>query len=59
MDLIVLVLVVAAIGFVVWLVTTRIPMPPAWASTIQVAALILVVLWIVSRFVALPNILTR
>ena len=59
MDLIVLVVVAAAIGFVVWLVTTRVPMPPAWASTIQVAALLLVILWLVSRFVAMPNILPR
>jgi len=59
MDVIVLVLVAAAIGFVVWLITTRIPMPPAWALTIQGVALVLVVLWLVSRFVALPNILPR
>jgi len=57
MDLILLVVVAVAIGFVVWLLTTRIPMPPAWATTIQVAALILVILWLVSRFVAMPNIL--
>jgi nitrate reductase NapE component len=34
MDLILLVLVVCVIGFVVWLLTTKIPMPPGWATTI-------------------------
>jgi len=59
MDLIVLVFVVALIGFLVWLVTTKIPMPPLWATTIQVLALVVIVLYILSRFIALPNVLTR
>jgi len=59
MDLIVLVLVAAAIGFVVWLVTTRIPMHPVWATTIQVVALILVVVWLLRYFDVLPNVLPR
>ena len=59
MDLIVLVLVAAAIGFVVWLVTTRIPMHPVWATTIQVVALILVVVWLLRYFSVLPNVLPR
>ena len=59
MDLIILVLVVALIGFLVWIVTTKIPMPPLWATTIQVLALVVIVLYILSRFIALPNVLTR
>lgn len=57
MDLVVLVLVVALIGLLVWVITTKIPMPPGWATTIQVVALIVVILWILTRFVALPNVL--
>ena len=59
MDLIVLVLVLALIGFLVWVVTTKIPMPPAWASAIQVLALVVIVLYMLTRFVDLPNVLPR
>jgi hypothetical protein len=34
-------------------------MPPMWAATIQVVALIIVVLYIITRFFALPNVMTR
>jgi hypothetical protein len=59
MDLIVLVLVLALIGFIVWLITTKIPMPPAWATAIQVLALVVIVFYVLSRFTALPNVLPR
>ena len=59
MDLLILVLVVALIGFVVYVITTKIQMPPGWAATIQVLALIVVVLWLLSHFVTLPNVLPR
>lgn len=59
MDLIVLVVMLAAIAFVVWLATTKIPMHPVWATSIQVIALILVVLWLLRYFAVLPNVLTR
>jgi hypothetical protein len=59
MDLVILVLVVVLIGWLVYLLTTRVPMPPFWARTIQVLALALVVLYVVSHFVHLPNVLTR
>ena len=59
MDLIVLVLVICLLGFLVWLLTTRIPMPPAWAQSIQVIALVAVILWLLQRFTALPNVLPR
>jgi len=58
-DLIILVLVVALIGFLVFLITTKIPMPPGWATAIQVLALIVIVLWLMSHFVALPNVIRR
>ena len=57
MDLIVLVLVAALIGFLVWFVTTRVPMPPGWATAIQIVALILLVLWVLTRLVNVPNVL--
>jgi hypothetical protein len=56
-DLIILVLIVAVIGFLVWLVTTKVPMPPGWATVIQIGALILVVIFLLTRFVQLPNVL--
>lgn len=59
MDLILLIVVVVLIGFLVWLLTTKVPMPPLWAATIQVVALIVVVLYLISRFIPLPNVLTR
>lgn len=57
MDLVVLVLVVALIGFLVYVITTKVQMPPGWATTIQLLALIVIVLWVLSHFVALPNVL--
>ncbi len=57
MDLIVLVLVLALIGFIIWLITTKIPMPPSWAVAIQVLTLIVIVLYLVTRLVHLPNLL--
>jgi hypothetical protein len=59
MDLVLLVLVVALIGLLVWLITTKIPMPPYWATTLQLLALIVLILYVLSHFVRLPNVLTR
>lgn len=59
MDLILLVVVCVIIGFLVWLLTTKVPMPPGWASVIQVLAIIVLVLYVLTRFVHLPNILPR
>ena len=60
MDLVVLVLVAVLIGFLVWLLTTKVPMPPLWANAIQVIALICLVLWLLTRFIGhLPNVLPR
>jgi len=57
MDLLVLVLVVCIIGFVVWILTTKIPMPPQWATVIQVIALLVIVFYLIRRFLTLPNVL--
>lgn len=59
MDLILLVLVVALIGFLVWAITTKVPMPPGWATAIQVLALIVIILYLITRFFTLPNVLPR
>lgn len=59
MDLIILILVIALIGFLVWLITTRVPMPPYWASALQILALVVIILFVLSRFVTLPNVLPR
>jgi hypothetical protein len=59
MDLIVLVLIVVLIGFAVYLLTTKVPMPPGWASAIQVVALICILFYLLSRFAHLPNVLPR
>ena len=57
MDLILLVVELALVGFLVWFITTRVPMPPFWASTIQVVALIVVILFLLTRVVHIPNVL--
>ena len=54
-----LVVVCVIVGFVIWLLTTQIPLPPGWAQVIQVLAVIVLVLYILSRFVNLPNVLPR
>jgi membrane protein implicated in regulation of membrane protease activity len=57
MDLIYLVIALAIIGAVVYLVTTLLPMTPYWARVIQVVALIVILLYLLRRFVPLPNVL--
>jgi hypothetical protein len=59
MDLVILILVIALIGWLVYIITTKVPMPTGWATTLQVLALIVLVLWLLSHFVALPNVLPR
>jgi hypothetical protein len=57
MDLIVLVVVLVLIGFLVWVLTNSVPMPPVWARAIQVLALVLVILYVLTRVVSIPNVL--
>ena len=59
MDLVILILVVALIGFLIYVITSKIPMPPGWASAIQVLALVVIVLYLITRFFNLPNVLPR
>ena len=59
MDLILLVLVLALIGFIIYIITTKIPMPPGWATAIQVLCLIVILLFLLTRFVNLPNVLPK
>ena len=59
MDLILVLLAVVVIGFVVWLITTQIPMPPGWAKILQGVTLVILILWLLSRVLDLPNVLTR
>jgi hypothetical protein len=47
MDLITLILVLALIGFCLWLVTTYVPMPGPMKQAIIVLVVIVIVLWIV------------
>lgn len=57
MDLLMLVVVLVLIGFMVWLLTTKVPMPPGWATAIQALVLVVVVLYVLTRIVHLPNVL--
>ena len=58
MDLIMLVLVIALVGFAIWAITTYIPMPPIFKTAIVVLTVIVLVLWLLKRLGAgLPNVL--
>jgi hypothetical protein len=57
-DLIILVLVVALVGFLVYLITTKIPMPPYWAMAIQILALVVIILFLLRKFGGgIPNVM--
>lgn len=51
-ELVKLVLVLAVIGFLVHLITSRIPMDSTIKMAIQIIVVIVVVLWLLSRFSA-------
>lgn len=58
MDLIILVLGIAVLGFLVWLITTKIPMDPIFRVAIYVIVAIVLVLFIVRQFGgAVPNVM--
>lgn len=59
MDLLILVLIVALIGFVIWLATEKIPMPAGWKEILQAVALVLLVIFLIMKLLAghLPNVL--
>lgn len=58
MDLIILVLMLAVVGFLVWLITTKIPMDPIFRTVIYVVVAIALILWLLKRFGGgIPNVL--
>ena len=58
MDLIILVLGIAVLGFLVWLITTKIPMDPIFRIAIYVIVTIVLLLFIVRRFGGhVPNVM--
>jgi uncharacterized membrane protein len=50
MDLILLVLGLALLGFLVYLITTKIPMDPMMQYAIQIIVVVAVVIYLVHRF---------
>jgi hypothetical protein len=58
MDLVLLVLGIAVVGFLVWLITSKVPMPDYFKIGIQVIAVILVVLFVIKQLgIHIPNFL--
>jgi len=58
MDLVILVLVLALLGFLIWLITTKIPMDPIFRIIIYVVVAVALILWLVRRFGGtVPNVL--
>jgi hypothetical protein len=58
MDLVILVLGIALVGFLVWLITTKIPMGEEFKMGIRILVAILVALYVIRRLgVHLPNFL--
>jgi hypothetical protein len=58
MDLVLLVLVLAIIGFLVWLITTKIPMDPIVKMAIQILVIVVMILFVLRQLgVAIPNVM--
>lgn len=58
MDLIMLVLVLALVGFLVYLITTKIPMDPMFRTAIHIIVVVAVILYLLRRFAGnIPNLL--
>lgn len=56
MDLITLLLLVAAVGLIVWGLVTLVPMPAEFKMAIPVIALLAVLLFVLSLFADVPAI---
>ena len=56
MSLVGLIIVLALIGLLLWVVNAHIPMDPKIKTIINVVALIVVILWLLSAFGLLPDI---
>lgn len=48
--MIMLILTIAALGFLVWLITTYVPMAPPFKTVIYVVAAVVLVLYLMSAF---------
>lgn len=58
MDLVILVLGVAVLGFLVWLITTKIQMDPIFRIIIYVIVVVALVVWVSRQFAgSVPNVL--
>ena len=58
MDLVLLVLGLALLGFLVYLVTTKIPMDPMFRYAIQIIVVIVVIIYLIRRFGGnIPNVM--
>jgi hypothetical protein len=58
MDLIMLILVLALVGFLVYLIITHIPMPPIFKVAIQIIVVVAIILFLIQRFAGdVPNLL--
>ena len=58
MDLVMLILVIALVGFLVYLITAYIPMPPIFKTAIQIIVVVALILYLIQRFAGgVPNLL--
>jgi hypothetical protein len=58
MDLIILVLGIALVGFIVWGITTYIPMPPIFKTIIYILCAVVLLLFVIRQFSgSVPNVL--
>jgi len=58
MDLIILLLVIAVIGFLVYLIITYIPMPDIFKTAITILAVVFIIIFLIrSLGVAIPNVM--
>ena len=58
MDLIILILGIALIGFIVWIIESQVPMPPVFKYIIYVILVVAAVMFLVRQFAGtVPNVL--
>ncbi len=48
MPIVTFILVVAAIGFILWLINAYVPMDPRFKTFLPIAAIVLLVIWFLS-----------
>lgn len=57
MSLISLIVIIVAIGVILWAINTYIPMQPGIKKVLNIVVVVAVVLWVLSLFGVLPNLL--